>query len=126
RWSPPFARLSDDLAISEPVVAAVLWVAAGAQLSGPFPSVAVVAALLIIWPLVHARLARAASRADQAFGLAVAMSFPVAAGPAAGRWGPAIVTAAAIGLLVLGVIPALGSLVAPRLTSDARRAEVSA
>jgi hypothetical protein len=107
-------------------VAAVLWVAAGAQLSGPFPSVALAAALLAFWPLVHTRLARAASHTDQTFGLAVALSFAYIAGPAAGRWGPTVVTAAAIGLLVLRAIPALWSLAAPRLTSDAGHAEVSA
>jgi hypothetical protein len=126
RWSPPFARLSDDLAITAPAVAAVLWMAAGAQFSGPFPSVALAAALLAFWPLVHARLARGASRTDQTFGLAVASSFAYTAGPAAGRWGPAVVTAAAIGLLVLRAIPAFWSFAAPRLTSGARRAEVSA
>jgi len=126
RWSPPFARLSDDLAITAPTVAAVLWVAAGAQLSGPFPAVALAAALLACWPLVHARLARTASRTDQTFGLAVASSFAYTAGPAAGRWGPALVTATAISLLVLRAIPAVWSLAPPRLTSDGRRAEVSA
>ena len=126
RWSPPFARLTDDLAITEPAVAAVLWVAAGAQVSGPFPAVALAAALLALWPLVRARLARAAPRADPAFGLAVASSFAYSAGPAAGRWGPAIVTAAAIGLLVLRAVPAPRPLATPRLTSDVRLAEVSA
>lgn len=126
RWSPPFARLNDDLAVTAPVCAALLWIAAGAQLSGPFPSVALTAGILALWPLVHARLARTASRTDQTFGLAVALSFAGTAGPAAGRWGPAVVTAAAISLLVLRAIPALWSLAAPRLTSGARRAEVSA
>jgi hypothetical protein len=126
RWSPPFARLSDDLAITEPAVAALLWVAAGAQISGPFPAVALAAALLALWPLIRARLSRAAPRADPAFGLAVASSFAYTAGPAAGRWGPAIVTAVAIGLLVVRTVPAPRSLPTPRLTSDARRAEVSA
>ena len=126
RWSPPFARLSDELGITAPAVAAVLWVTAGAQISGPFPAVALAAALLALWPLVRARLARAAPRADPAFGLAVALSFAYTAGPTAGRWGPAIVTAVAIGLLVLRIVPGNGSLPTPRLTSDARRAEVSA
>ncbi len=126
RWSPPFARLSDDIAITGPTVAAVLWMAAGAQLSGPLPSVALAAATLALWPLVHARLARTASRTDQTFGLAVVSSFAYTAGPATGRWGPAVVTAASISLLVLRAIPAFWSLAAPRLTSNARRAEVSA
>ncbi len=126
RWSPPFARLHDDLAVTAPVGAALLWVAAGAQLSGPFPSVALAAAILAFWPLVHARLARTASPTDQTFGLAVALSFAYIAGTAAGRWGPAVVTAAALSLLVLRAIPAFWSLATPRLTSDARRAEVSA
>jgi len=125
RWSPPFARLSDDLAITEPAVAAVLWVAAGALISGPYPAVALAAALLALWPLLRARLARAAPRGDAAFGLAVASSFAFSGGPAAARWGPAMVTAAAIGLLVLRAVPAPRSLATPRLTSDARRAEVS-
>jgi hypothetical protein len=125
RWSPPFARLSDDLANTEPAVAAVLWVAAGALISGPFPAVALAAALLALWPLLRARLARTAPRADPAFGLAVASSFAYTAGPVAGRWGPAIVTAVAIGLLVLHAVPTSRSLAMPRLTSDARRAEVS-
>ena len=126
RWSPPFARLSENLAVTEPAVAAVLWVAAGAQISGPFPAVALAAGLLALWPLVRARLARATSGTDQTFGLAVASSFAFTAGPAAGRWGPAILTAAAIALLVLRAVPASRSLAAPQLTSDARRAEVSA
>jgi hypothetical protein len=125
RWSPPFARLSDDLAVTEPAVAAVLWVAAGASISGPFPAVAVAALLLALWPLLRARLARGALRADPAFGLAVASSFAYTAGPAAGRWGPAIVTATAIGLLVLRTVPAARQLTPSRLTSDARHAEVS-
>jgi hypothetical protein len=125
RWSPPFARLSDDLAITEPAVGAVLWVAAGALISGPFPAVALAGALLALWPLVRARLPRTAPHVDPAFGLAVASSFAYTAGPAAGRWGPAIVTAAAIGLLVLRAVPAPRPRATPRLTSDARHAEVS-
>ncbi|MGH7539353.1 MAG: hypothetical protein ACREMF_12015, partial [Gemmatimonadales bacterium] len=39
RWSPAHARLARELATSEPAVAAVLWVAAGALVSGPFPGV---------------------------------------------------------------------------------------
>jgi len=125
RWSPPFARLHDDLAITEPAVGAVLWVAAGALISGPFPAVALAGALLALWPLVRGRFARTTPPADPAFGLAVASSFAYTAGPAAGRWGPAIVTAAAIGLLVLRAVPAPRPRATPRLTSDARRAEVS-
>ncbi len=126
RWSTPLARVADDLDNSEPAATAVLWVAAGAQISGPFPPVALAAALLALWPLVRARLVRTAPPGDPAFGIALASSFAYGAGPAAGRWGPAVVTAVAIALLMLRAVPGPRSRATPRLTSDARRAEVSA
>jgi hypothetical protein len=123
RWSPAHARLAVDLRATEPVVAALLWVAAGAMLGGPLRVVAVAAVLLSLVPLAR-RLSVPQAASDRTLGLAVALSFGLTAVDALGPEGPAIRTAAALALLVTAAVPVLvGS--AGRLTWRHPRPEVS-
>lgn len=130
RRSPAFTRLASDLQISEQAVAVPLWVAAGAQIGvgGPFPAVALAAVLLALWPLLRPRLAAAPVRADGSLGLAVALSFSFTAAPPVVGGGvshAAVVTAVALAILLTRAINGLGRLSEARLTSGARRVEVS-
>ena len=123
RWSPAHSRLALDLRATEPVVAAALWIAAGAMFGGPLPAVAVGAFLLSLVPLAR-RLSVPLAASDRTLGLAVVLSFGLTAAEALGPAGPAIRTAAALALLVTAAIPALAAS-AGRLTSRHPRPEVS-
>jgi hypothetical protein len=122
RWSPPHARLVDELAIHEPTVTAVLWTTVGAAFAGPFPLVAVAAALAALWSLGR-RLLAAGALTDSSLGLAIAVNYLLIAGPGMGAVERAVPTIAALALLLARVTPMPRA--AERLTPPAPRVEVS-
>lgn len=124
RRSLPHARLAAELRIHEPLVAALLWTFAGASLGGPPLAVAVATGLVALWP-VGRRVIAGAAHTDGTLGLAIALGFALSAGPALGEWSSAVPTVAALGFLVVRVIPVTGG-TSERLTPPARRVEVSA
>lgn len=123
RWSVPHARLALDLRIHEPAVAALLWTTAGAAIGGPLIPVAAATLLVTAWSLGR-RAIGGTTPVDSTLGIAIATGVMVTAGPALGEWERAVPTVAALGLLLLRVIPITNA--SERLTSDTRRVEVSA
>jgi len=126
KWGPGYERLADELAPTASTVAALLWFAAGALAGGRFPQVFVAAALLALWPAVRRRFAAAVPPSRQTLGLALALSYaltaertlsPVESG--------ALVTAAALALLAISLVPACNAAAAP-LTSPTPVPEVTA
>ncbi len=122
RWSIPHARLALELRIYEPSIAILLWILAGAAIGGPLIPVAAGAALVIVWALGR-RLIAGAAPVDATLGIAIANGFALTASPALGEWERAVPTIAAVGLLLLRMIPNTDA--TERLTSAARGIEVS-
>jgi hypothetical protein len=126
RWSASHRELAHELAVSEPAVAAVLWVAAGALLGGPFPAVAVAAVALALTPLVWARLFEAAPRPNRTLALVVVLSFTLAMSHLlTAETATALVTSAALAIILVSAVQARPALHPGRLTSPTRAAEVS-
>jgi hypothetical protein len=125
RRSAPHARLAAELRLHEPVAVAVLWTLVGAGVSGPLVPVALATALFALWPIGR-RLIGGPADLDATLGLAIAANFAMTAGPVLGEWGRAVPTVAALGLLLVRIMPDIRWRTAERLTSPAARIEVSA
>jgi hypothetical protein len=126
KWGPGYERLADELAPTASTVAALLWFAAGAFAGGSFPPVLVAAALLAFWPVLRRRFAAAVSPSRQTLGLALALSYALTAERALGPVErAALVTAAALALLIISLVPARNAAPAP-LTSPTPVPEVTA
>jgi len=125
RRSAPHARLAAELRLHEPVAVAVLWTLAGAGAGGPLVAVALATALFALWPIGR-RLIGGPVDMDAALGLAIAANFALTAGPALGEWVRVVPTVAALGLLLVRIMPDIRTRYAERLTSPAARVEVSA
>ena len=126
KWGPGYEHLADELAPTASTVAALLWFAAGAVAGGRFPPVLVAAALLAVWPAARRRFAAAVPASRQTLGLALALSYALTAERTLGLVERnALVTAAALALLVISLVPARNAAPAP-LTSPTPRAEVTA
>ena len=126
KWGPGYERLADELAPTASTVAALLWFAAGALAGGHFPQVLIAAGLLALWPAARRRFATAVPAPRQTLGLALALSYALTAertlSPVERS---ALVTAAALALLLISLVPARNAAPAP-LTSPTPRAEVTA
>ena len=123
RRSLPHEHLAAELRIHEPVAAAIVWLLAGATFGGPLAIVGLATGLVALWPLGR-RLIGGASELDSTLGLAIAMGFALTAGAGLGDWTRAVPTIAALGFLLVRVIP-ITRAVEP-LTPPARPVEVSA
>lgn len=123
RRSLPHERLAAELRIHEPVAAAIVWLLAGATLGGPLAIVGLATGLLALWSLGR-RLIWGAAEIDSTLGLAIAMGFALTAGAGLGDWTRAVPTIAALGFLLVRVIPITRAI--EPLTPPARRVEVSA
>lgn len=125
RWSSAHTRVALDIGVTEPVAAAVLWVAAGASIGGPLPAVVAAAVLLALVPLVrHGFHPQVASSAGRTLGLAIVLSFTFTAAGPLGPNAAAVRTAAALALL-LAALPVLVRGAGRPLTSRHRNVEVS-
>ena len=114
RWSPPFARLADDIGITEPAAAAALWVAAGAWIGGPFPAVLVAAVLLAIVPLARRRLMpQPVPAGARTLGLAIALSFTITVAGPLEPIAAAVRTSAALALLLAALPDLLRGTITP-------------
>ncbi|HET9708866.1 MAG TPA: hypothetical protein VFP39_11250 [Gemmatimonadales bacterium] len=126
KWGPGYERLADELAPTASTVAALLWFAAGALTGNRVPQGLVAAALLALWPALRRRFAAAVPASRQTLGLAVALSYALTAertlGPVERS---ALVTAAALALLLTSFVPARNTVSAP-LTSPTPMPEVTA
>ncbi len=126
KWGPGYERLADELAPTASTVAALLWFAAGALAGGHFPQVLIAAGLLALWPAARRRFMAAVPASRQTLGLALALSYALTAertlSPVERS---ALVTAAALALLVISLVPQRHTAAAP-LTSPTPRAEVTA
>jgi len=126
KWGPGYERLADDLAPTASTVGALLWFAAGALAGGRFPTVLIAAALLALWPAMRHRFALAAPASQHTQGLALALSYALTAERTLGlAQRGALVTAAALALVLTSLFPVRNAAPAP-LTSPTPRAEVTA
>jgi len=125
KWGPGYERVADELAPTESTVGALLWFAAGVLAGGRFPAVYVAALLLALWPALRRRFVTAVPAARHTLGLALALSFALTSTRQLGTESGAVVTAAAIALLVTSLVP-VRSREPARLTSATPPAEVTA
>lgn len=123
RRSLPHEHLAAELRIHEPVATAIVWLFAGAMLGGPLAVVGLATGLVALWP-VGRRLIGGATEIDSTLGLAIATGFVLTAGAGLGDWTRAVPTIAALGFLLVRVIPITRA--GEPLTPPARQVEVSA
>jgi hypothetical protein len=124
KWGPGYERLADELAPTESTVGAVLWFAAGVLAGGRFPAVYVAALLLALWPALRRRFVAAVPATRHTLGLALALSFALTSTRSLGTESGAVVTAAALALLVTSLVPLRSRAPAP-LTSATPQPEVT-
>lgn len=125
RRSLAHEHLAAELRIHEPVVAATLWVFAGAMLGGPWATVALATGVIALWPMGR-RVIAGAAEIDGTLGVAIVMGFTLTAGAALGDWTRAVPTIAALAFLLVRVIPITPDPAGEALTPPGRRVEVSA
>ncbi len=125
KWRPGYERLADELAPTESTIGALLWFAAGVLAGGRFPAVYVAALLLALWPALRRRLVTAVPATRHTLGLALALSFALTSTRSLGTESGAVVTAAALALLITSLVPLRSRAPAP-LTSATPPAEVTA
>ncbi|MGH7537849.1 MAG: hypothetical protein ACREMF_04385, partial [Gemmatimonadales bacterium] len=92
----------------------------------PIPGVAIAAGLLALWPVASRLIPIVWPDADATLGLVVALSFALIVDPTLSGVGAAVVSIVALALILVRAITPLRRVTANRLTSPARRAEVSA
>jgi hypothetical protein len=124
KWGPGYERLADELAPTESTVGALLWFAAGVLAGGRFPAVYVAALLLALWPALRRHFVAAVPAPRHTLGLALALSFALTSTRSLGTESGAVVTAAALALLVTSLVPLRSRTPAP-LTSATPQPEVT-